>query len=424
MLKKFLARYNKDDSLIRDSFLFFSASMVLNLAGFFYHFYMGRVLGPADYGVLGAMLSFLYVTLVFFSAIQTSVANVAARLYAKHRVSKIARLLKKGSLWFAVSGGFGFLFYVSTSSFVPGLTKIPFWTYLSLSLAIPFIFLLPVGRGVLQGMQNFKHLSMNLVAEGLGKVLVGIFFVAIGWGVTGAVLGVVFSFVAASIIAIISLRSLFHQHSETFSLNFGSYVSSAVLTAMLILTLMYSIDVLLVRFYFDSVQSGYYASASLLGKIVFFASLAITTVMFPKVAALQASGKNSKHILNKSIVLVCILIAGALFFTVLFPRFVVLLFFGSEYLAITKLLWVFCLMFSFFSLAYLFSLYNLSLKRSSFNYILALFLLIEVIAITLFHRTLEEVVLVLVVVMAALFLSLLVYTLRHHAKTQHHHSSV
>ena len=419
MLKKFFAEYKKEDSLIRDSFLFFSASMILNLAGFFYHFYMGRVLGPAEYGILGAMLSLLYVILVFFTVVQTSVANVTARLYAKHTVSKVAYLLRNGSLWFAAGGGIGFLFYLFTSFFIPGLTKIPLWTYLSLSLAIPFIFLLPVGRGILQGMQNFKHLSVNLIAEGIGKVVVGILLVAIGWGVTGAVLGIVFSFISAFAIAIISLRCLLRQRADAFALHLSDYFSSSVLASLLILTLMYSIDVLLVRSYFDSVQAGYYASASLMGKIVFFASLAITTVMFPKATALHASGKESKHILNKSLVLVFILIAGALFSTIIFPRFIVLLLFGSEYLAITNILWIFCLAFSLFSLAYLLSMYNLSLNRSSFNYILALFLVVEVIAIALFHKSLEEVVLVLAGVMAALFLSLLIYTFKHNAKTEH-----
>ena len=418
MLKSFLEWYNKSDSLVRDSFLFFSASMVLNLAGFFYHFYMGRVLGPTDYGVLGAMLSLLYILLVLFNVIQTSVAKFASKFSANKKFGKTAYLLKRGLRKLFALGVFGALLYALGGFFIPEFANIPYATYMILAFALPLIFLLPLSRGILQGVQNFRHLSLNLISEGIGKVFMGVFLVAIGLGVNGAMLGIVFSYVLAFGTTFISLKDVFKRKSEAFDTKEIYRYSVPVLVSMMILTLMYSIDVILVKHYFPEVEAGYYASASLLGKIVFFASLAISTVMFPKVIALNESKKPSKAILRKSIMLVCILIAGGLFFTVLFPKFVVMLFFGSEYLAITNILWVFCLVFSFFALSYLLSVYCLSMNRSSFNYILALFLIVEIIAIALFHESLEEVVFVLAGVMAALFLSLLIYTFKHNAKTE------
>ncbi len=423
MLKKILG-YNKEDSLIRDSFLFFSASMVLNLAGFFYHFYMGRVLGPADYGILGAMLSLLYVILVLFNVIQTSTAKFTSEFHARKHMHKIAYLMVKGLRKLFFFGILGLAVYAAGVFIIPPFARIPVVTYLLLGIAVPFLFVLPLNRGILQGIQNFKQLSWNMIAEGVGKVGMGILLVALGMGVNGAVLGIVFSHVFALAATFLPLRQFLKHRGEAFETRKVYRYSIPVLLSMLILTFMYSIDVLLVKHYFDEVHAGYYASASLLGKIVFFASLAITTVMFPKAVALEESKKSSKHILYKSMALVGILIAGALFFTVLFPKFVVLLFFGKAYLSITNILWLFALVFSFFSLAYLLALYNLSQNRGWFVWILAFFLVLEVLGIALFHQSLEEVVIVLVGVMAALFLSLLVYTQANNAKAQHRHSSV
>ncbi len=54
-IKKIL-NYEKDDSLIRDGIILFSATMIANFASYLYHFGMGRFLGPAEYGALGAIL--------------------------------------------------------------------------------------------------------------------------------------------------------------------------------------------------------------------------------------------------------------------------------------------------------------------------------------------------------------------------------
>ena len=78
-IKNFL-KYTKDDSLIRDSFILFVATMIMNLGAFLYHFVMGRMLGPEGYGILGVVLGFVvnkiieYIAVVQFSVsyLQTS----------------------------------------------------------------------------------------------------------------------------------------------------------------------------------------------------------------------------------------------------------------------------------------------------------------------------------------------------------------
>ena len=54
----------KEDSMIRDSFILLVATMIMNLSGFLYHFVMGRLLEPTNYGILGAALSLFYILLL------------------------------------------------------------------------------------------------------------------------------------------------------------------------------------------------------------------------------------------------------------------------------------------------------------------------------------------------------------------------
>ena len=92
-----LFKYTKEDSLIRDSFILFIATMIMNLAGFLYHFVMGRVLGPADYGILGVVLSLFYILLVPFNVIQTSISKFVAMFKAKGDNKSISNLFVRAS---------------------------------------------------------------------------------------------------------------------------------------------------------------------------------------------------------------------------------------------------------------------------------------------------------------------------------------
>ena len=91
IIKKFL-KYDKNDSLIRDGIILFTATMIANASGYIYHLGMGRILGPADYGALGAILSLLYILLVPFNVIQTTLSKFVAKFKANDQENKIRYL--------------------------------------------------------------------------------------------------------------------------------------------------------------------------------------------------------------------------------------------------------------------------------------------------------------------------------------------
>ena len=86
-IKSFLLKgYKKDDSLIRDSVILFSATMILNITGFIFHFFMGRVLGPSSYGTLGALWSLLYLLIVPTVTIQNTLSKFSSELKAEKEI--------------------------------------------------------------------------------------------------------------------------------------------------------------------------------------------------------------------------------------------------------------------------------------------------------------------------------------------------
>ena len=85
----------KENAFFRDNFILFLASSFHNFLGFVFHFILGRWLGPNEYGVLGVILSLIYMFTVLYYAVQTSTAQHIAELKAKNEYKKINFLFRR-----------------------------------------------------------------------------------------------------------------------------------------------------------------------------------------------------------------------------------------------------------------------------------------------------------------------------------------
>jgi O-antigen/teichoic acid export membrane protein len=173
------------------------------------------------------------------------------------------------------------------------------------------------------------------------------------------------------------------------------------------MTLFYNLDVILVKHYFDAFQAGYYVAASLLGKVLFFASIAISMVMFSKLSELYALKKPTRHLLYKSMFLVFLCSAIITFVYFVFPKFIIDLFFGAEYYAVMGLIGLFGIIMTLFSLSYLIVFYFLGIHKTRFIYVLVFFNVLQIILLILYHSSLLQVLYILLGTITFLFLSLL-----------------
>ena len=193
MIRKFISLYKTND-LVRDNVLLFAGTMIVNFFSFLFHFYMGRVLGPEDYGVLGVLLSFSYFLNVFLHSLQSSIAKFVAGFRVTSSFGKIQFLFRQAVVRLSLYGLLGvvifYLFIPFVSSFLHIAEKSLFYI---IGLLILFTLLLPLVRGIMQGLQQFTVLGFNLTIEGLVKFFGGVLFVSFGWAVQGAVLAFVLS---------------------------------------------------------------------------------------------------------------------------------------------------------------------------------------------------------------------------------------
>jgi len=272
-----------------------------------------------------------------------------------------------------------------------------------------FIFislLLPVNRGLLQGLQKFKGLGTNLIAEGVTKLGSAFILIPLGFGVNGAIGCFVLSFLIPFLLAFLFLKRWIKEKQEKFNTSEIYKFSFPVLVMLTGMTLFYTLDVILVKHFFSALDAGYYSAASLLAKVLFFGTLSISVVLFPKVTELHTEKKASRKLLTNSIGLTLLFCVPVTIFYFLFPGFVIKLLFGSEYLAASGLVGIFALTMTLFSVNYLMSFYAVATGKRGFIVFEFLFALLMVIGMCFIHNTLMNVILLLLFLNIVLFLIL------------------
>ena len=417
--------YLRNKKFLKDNFILFISIFVLNVFGYAFHFYVGRKLGPGDYGIFGSLLSLIYFIAVPMQAIQTSITKYVSTFRAKGEFGKITFLFKKSlkkMLIFSIGVFIIFLLLIPLiSSFMKIDAMMPLFV---LGIFLFFSLLLPIARGVLQGMQKFKLLGMSFISEGVFKLISGILLVSIGFGVSGAIGGFTISYAFALFLTIYFLAKQFKIKEEGFKSEQVYKYAFPVLIMLLSLTGIFTIDLVLVKHFFDEVSAGYYAALSLLGKVIFFGTMSISMVMFPKVAESYAANTEYKKILYKSLILVCLFAFCVTGFYFLFPIFTINMLFGSDYFAISNLLGLFAVFMSLFSLTYVLAFYNASIRRIKYVYILIFFNILELGLLWIFHESLLQVVLILLGLVGGLFISLLFYTFFTNERPHNSHTSI
>jgi O-antigen/teichoic acid export membrane protein len=280
--------------------------------------------------------------------IQTIVANYSARYDATSTShGKLAALLNAtwrfllpwaiaGALLFALLSGL-------IASFLNISTPYP---VIVLGLSLIPIVLFPVILGALQGLQRFGRFGLGQITAASLRLVLGVGFILLGWGVSGALLGSVFAGLGAFLLGWYWLRDVRADHpkiesGETEKPDMRAEVSRfslIVIFSMLGYMVLMNIDTIAVKSRFVPLEAGLYAAAATVGRVVLYVSTAVVTLMFPRVAAEQARGNpTSRIVLRALLVTVSLSILGVLVFSIR-PELVMRLLFGQQFVGEAGLL--------------------------------------------------------------------------------------
>ena len=150
---------------------------------------MARSLSISEYGILATLFSILYALSVFSESIQTILTKYTA---SEKSDGKLKNILRKS---LSKSGKISFIFlliYLILSFPLSYFLKIPYALMMINGGVIFLTFLVPVTRGVMQGKKRFKALGLNMIVESVGKIVISVLLVYLGFKVYGAMIGVLF----------------------------------------------------------------------------------------------------------------------------------------------------------------------------------------------------------------------------------------
>jgi O-antigen/teichoic acid export membrane protein len=360
---------------------------LFNALNYFFQFVMVRMLGAINYGILAALLAIIYVFNVFGETIQIVMAKYTA---GERETGKLKNALRRATKKSLNISFILFLIYLVVAIFLSKFLKIEYSLLFLVGLILITVFLLPINRGILQGMKKFNAFGFNMILEAVVKLGLAILLVFIGWKVYGAITGLIVGGLVAFLFSFLSLKKILKSKEETTDTKEIYKYSLPMLVVMFVIVAFYSMDVILAKAFFSETVAGQYAIASILSRIILFGTFPISRAMFPISSEVSGNSKSSRKILYRSLLILSFGVMVALAIMGLFPEFMVRIFSGENYPAASGILFNLSIAMSLMSFSNLILLYNLSIGKTKNYGFMFLFLIMEVFLLSIFHSNLVE----------------------------------
>jgi O-antigen/teichoic acid export membrane protein len=366
-------------SLTRAGVVVALAMALGNALNYGFHVVMSRRLGPSSYGALGALLAVTFIVAVPGLALQTIVARHTA---LRRRDGRDVSSLWAGVLRIVVVVGIGLaLLVVVTGPWVERFlhlhSMVPvLWLALTL-LVLPVV---PAITGMLQGEERFGALAALLLVPVVGKMVLGVLFVALGLGLNGALAGAAGGSILGCAAGLCIVRPGLAGERLAWPLLREVVTAGLGILALFVIV---NIDIVLARHFLPRRSSGLYAVGSVVAKITYWGPRFITVVVFPR---LSTSGER-RGLLRRSLAAVAAVSLGMVGAVAIFSHVLLTAVFGHAYGGLGSALWLFAGIGTAFALVHLllFSAIAAADTRMSTAMAVAVVVKTTVVAVLLHH---------------------------------------
>jgi O-antigen/teichoic acid export membrane protein len=392
--------------LVRQNLVLFTGGLIAGVGGFVYHAIAGRILGPATYGQVAFLIAVYAVgtgpalILIAVLARYTAMLNARGDPGVRSLLARTVRLIAIPSLVLILLTT---LFARHIAQFANLGSTIPI---LILGFSIALIWQVAIPRGILQGLQRFTSLSLNLSLELLVRTVVVVVLLKAGYAVSGAMLAVFVGLVFVFCLGLYSLRDHFRRGAQRVRLRVMAGFSLTAAAGIIGVQILYNQDVILAVHYLSSHDGGIYGGLNKIGTILYFLTLSVSQVLFPRVVEAVAKEQHPGRILLTSAGILTALGAGALLVFAVVPGLVVGILFGPSFRDAIPLVFPVGVIGLALSLNNLLVQFFMAVHDRVFVPILALGVVVEGALIFLFHARVGQVVLDVLIALVGLLLLL------------------
>lgn len=311
------------DEKNRIALMYTAVSLVASAINYSYYPAMGHLLHLAEYGELQVIISIV----MQFGTITICLSVINVNLIANNDRDESVSLviaLQRAAFWFAVAISAA-LFAVTES----------LKAYFHFSSTWPFLLIAPIllvqvvssfWIGYLQGHRDFIGVSAYGLSIGAGKLFFSAALVAAGLGLFGGIAGFALGLLSGLAITRCAARRPLprlrqallwpNDRERRVVRTHFAYVAEVVVT-LFAMSLLLSIDTLLVKHLFSRRFAGQYAGVATVARITFFAAAPLVTVMIPSISLDDRAGarKVFRHTMAITLGICAIGVAGTVLFS-------------------------------------------------------------------------------------------------------------
>lgn len=356
-------------NFLKHNAIFFFGSVLVGALNYAYYPVLGRLMSPADFGEIQVLVSLFLQFTIFLNVLGMITINITANYDSTAKAHRMIYELEKLAVLVAVAI---LLVSIVAGDFLADMLQFdssaPFVALaLALLVSIPLTFRSSYARG----QKKFGVASISqLIGAGV-KIAFSAGLVVAGLGVTGAIFGIVGAQLAAFIYAawwaakLGLVRPKLSQYGKLPALKDilpEIKYSGFVFVGLLSVTLMMSVDVIFVKYYFDAETAGQYAGVATVARIIFFLAVPIAQVLIPMVTLKQTERQNYQ-LFVKSLILTLLICGVMLLVCLVLPDMILKILMGGQYDELAHVLPVLSLVVFIISLVNLVIMYYLALRH-------------------------------------------------------------
>ena len=395
------------DRLLRQNLILFAGGLVAGVGGFVYHAIAGRILGPDVYGQVAFLIAVYAVgtgpalILIVVLARYTAMLSARGDPGVRSLFTRTVRLIAIPCLLFILLTT---LFARPVAIYAHVGSTIPI---LILGFSVALIWQVAIPRGILQGLQRFTSLSLNLSLELVVRTVFVYLLLRAGYAVSGAMAAVFMGLGFVFLLGLFSLRDHFSGHiGQRVRLRVMAGYSLTATAGIIGILILYNQDVILSKHFLDDHDAGIYGGLNKIGTILYFLTLSVSQVLFPRVVEAVAKEQHPGRLLLSSAGLLTGLGACALLVFAAVPQLVVGVLFGPSFDDAIPLVFPVGLIGLALALNNLLVQFFMAVHDRVFVPILILGVVAEALLIILFHANVKAVVIDVLIALVGLLVLL------------------
>lgn len=404
----------------KDGIILFISNLVVNAGNYGINLLLGRWLGPSEFSEVSLLVTLLLMLSFWALAFQLTAAKYIAEYLVEKKQTELSIFL----VWLqklAIYVGVGLAVLLVSLSF--------FWKdffqmqssliFIIFGIGMPIYLLMSVNRGVLQGQTNYRKLAITYQVEMWTRLIISVLLVKLGYGVNGVAWGLTLSILATWLV---SSPNIDKVKNVIFDSKLIVKFFLVVLVYECSQILINNSDTILVKHFFNPTDAGLYAAMALIGRIVYFGTWTVVTLLFPIVIKLEKEGKDHTKYFFGGLAVVGIIAAIIVLVCFFMPELMINILFGNKYLTISPLLWLYALATALFALVNVFVYYNMSLNRHLPIWLTIAGGILQIILIFYLHQSFEQIIFIQIYLMSGLLITMIFYQFLF-LKTNHTYSA-